>query len=197
MTRRIQGGVSCTKCHTLLPEPLLNPAGPAPCPACGTLTYTAIFPAILNTFRQESDPGRSVQTEQAGCFYHPDKAAVASCENCGRFICSLCEVHMGEQCLCPTCIATGKKKGRLHQLDTQFTLYDTMALNLALLPLLLVWIAPFTAPAALYLVLRHWKTPLSALPRTRIRFVFAFILAALQLLGLAALGIILWSKYAA
>jgi len=40
-----------------------------------------------------------------------------------------------------------------------------------------------TAPAALYLTVRHWRTPLSIFPRTKIRFIIAFLLAAAQLVG--------------
>ncbi|HZR47536.1 MAG TPA: hypothetical protein VFA47_12565 [Candidatus Manganitrophaceae bacterium] len=62
-------------------------------------------------------------------------------------------------------------------------LYDNISLSLAILPLLIFWFTIITAPIAIYFILRHWKSPSSILPRTKVRFVLAFLLAVLQITG--------------
>jgi hypothetical protein len=50
-------------------------------------------------------------------------------------------------------------------------------------PMITIWFTLVTAPIALYLALRHWKSPTSLVRRTKIRFVFAVTLAGLQILA--------------
>jgi hypothetical protein len=68
-------------------------------------------------------------------------------------------------------------------LVTGRTLYDHVALVLATLPVLTIWLTLVTAPMAIYMALRHWNSPSSLLRRSRIRFVLAIILGALQIAG--------------
>ena len=71
----------------------------------------------------------------------------------------------------------------MKNLQDQRTLYDNMALGVALMPMLLVWITILTAPVALFLAIRYWKAPSSIIPRTRVRFVIAIIVGLLQMGG--------------
>lgn len=67
------------------------------------------------------------------------------------------------------------------ELITKRVRYDNIALSLAIYPLLMWFITVITAPMTIYFCVRYWRTPLSIVPVTRVRFVFAFIIAALQL----------------
>jgi hypothetical protein len=58
-----------------------------------------------------------------------------------------------------------------------------------LFPMITIWFTIVTAPMALYLAIRHWKSPKSLVRRTKIRFIFAMALAGLQVLAWAT-GII-------
>src|SRR5438874_13754528 len=86
---------------------------------------------------------------EAGCFYHPQKRAIIPCAACGRFLCALCDVELNDEHLCPVCLETGRKKGKLTQLETKRTLYDSSALILSVLPIICLWpLSIVTAPAA-------------------------------------------------
>lgn len=85
--------------------------------------------------------------------------------------------------MCPQCLETGKTKRKIKNLEDQRICYDTIAWLVALVPMLFFWFTIFTAPIVLFLVIRFWKSPLSIVPRTRIRFVAAFGLAVIQLTG--------------
>src|SRR5271155_1655973 len=84
-----------------------------PCPFCGTRTMIEIFPAMFRPIGNNSAGEKIVSSEDAACFYHPQKKAAIPCDNCGRFLCALCDVELNGQHLCPNCIQSGKKKGRI------------------------------------------------------------------------------------
>jgi hypothetical protein len=69
-------------------------------------------------------------------------------------------------------------------------MYDSIALALATLPALLFWPVVFTAPAALYVVVRRWREPGSLVPRTKVRFVLAALFALAEIAGV---GFALWA----
>jgi hypothetical protein len=96
--------------------------------------------------------------------------------------------------LCPSCLESGKKKGKIVNLQRERVLYDRMALVIAGLPLL-IWPFTFiTAPIALFLVVRFWKAPLSLVTPSRTRFVVAGLLAIVQILAWILVIILLIAK---
>jgi hypothetical protein len=187
MAKAKQPDVRCPSCRTPLPASACNTERLVACPVCRRAVQVFVFPRF---FRGAETGGAGEALGAAGeaaCFHHPERRAIVACEECGRFLCSLCHVHLGDRDLCPACIEAGRKAGRLTAVETQRVLYDRVALALALYPLVIPWLGWMatlvTAPMALYIGLRHWKTPLSILPRRRWRFVVARILALLQLVG--------------
>jgi hypothetical protein len=143
-----------------------------------------VFPAM---FRRTDGGGLGetvASSEEAACFYHPQKRAVVPCDGCGRFLCALCDVELNNQHLCPGCIQSGRRKGKLRNLENERVLYDRIALTVSIVPLL-IW--PFTvvsAPAALYLAIRHWKSPRSIVTRgASLRFSLAMLFALAQIGG--------------
>jgi hypothetical protein len=189
MEKAPEAPLTCRTCRTGLPPEIFNTAAVVACPTCRTPTLAAVFPAAYRAY-DAGRPAEAVLTDgEAGCFYHQDKKAVIACEGCGRFLCGLCDVSIAGQHLCPGCIETGKKKGRLPQIGKHRLLYDDIALAVAILPLLIWFVTCITAPIAIYLVVRHWKSPGSLVRRGKGRFVLAFIFAGLELTGWCALAI--------
>ncbi|HWB59985.1 MAG TPA: hypothetical protein VG733_10860 [Chthoniobacteraceae bacterium] len=166
------------------------------CPACGAKALVELYPAMFRPFA-DGHPGEKIASaEEAACFYHPQKRATVPCDACGRFLCALCDVDLNGQHLCPGCIQTGKKKGKLKNLENQRVLYDNIALMLTILPFanplffFTVYFTIITAPIALYLSIRHWKSPSSIVPRlNHLRFSIAIVLALLQI---AAWIVLIW-----
>jgi hypothetical protein len=181
--------LACPKCKTGLSAEFFNTPDLTPCPGCRAPAYVEVFPALFQTPAPAPSGAAILTGSESSCFYHPQKKAVVPCESCGRFLCALCDVEMKGQHLCPACLSAGKKKGKLKHLQDQRVLYDSIAVAMAAYPLLL-W--PFTlvmAPMALYIAIRHWNAPSSLIPRSKVRFLVAIILASLELLAWAA-GII-------
>lgn len=173
--------VPCTRCDMPLPKWELATHEVVMCPACGAASMVRVFPAAL------ASDGGPVRTEAAGegeatCYDHPAKRAVGACSQCGRFVCQLCSVAVKGETWCPSCVASGARKTKIPDLDASRTLYDSMALMLATLPVPLFWfLTPLTAPAAVFLALRYWKRPLGLMRRTRWRFVLAMAIGAIEI----------------
>lgn len=175
--------VLCSRCNTSLPVEAYNTDEMASCSGCQAKTLVTVFPALL----REITLGRPAETllvdTDASCFYHPQKKAEIACGNCGRFLCALCDVDLNGQHLCPSCIETGKQKGKMKNLENRRVLYDDIALSLAVLPMIIFYFSILTAPIALFVAIRYWNAPTSIVPRSKIRFVLAIAIATLQLLG--------------
>jgi hypothetical protein len=146
-----------------------------------------VFPAALRPPGPSATGERVAIEGEASCFYHPAKRAVVPCESCGRFLCAVCDVEMNGQHLCPACIESGKNKGRMQKLQNRRTLYDSLALAVALFPMIFVYPTIITAPIVLYIAIRRWNAPSSVVPRSRWRMVLAVIIALLQIAGWVAI----------
>lgn len=173
----------CPKCKIPLRANVINRGEPAPCPGCASPLQVEVFPALFRPI-QTGRSGEAVVVEtESSCFYHPQKKAVIHCEGCGRFLCGLCDCELHGKHYCPQCLETGKKKGKIKSIENERTLYDSVALALAIFPLPVFYITILTAPIALYVAIRYWKAPRSIVHRTRIRLVLAIIFASLQIAG--------------
>ena len=183
--------IDCGKCKAHISFPLASPSITSFCSSCGTDVNAEVFPALLKG-QAPADKGETIVIDdESSCFFHPKKKAAIVCEGCGRFLCSLCDIEFKGRHLCSTCIESGAKKGKDGEMRKDMTYYDEIALTLAIFPLILFYITVITAPIALYIAIRHWNTPLSAIPRSKARFVIAIIFAGLELTGWGILLVIL------
>ncbi|MCP4629150.1 MAG: hypothetical protein GY850_37450 [bacterium] len=175
--------LNCTNCNAPLSKAAANSDSLVACGACGNLLRIDVFPAI-NRALPVGRTGATLQVDtEAGCFYHPRKKAIVPCATCGRFLCALCDVSLNGQHLCPICLEKGKLNQKIQNLENHRTCYDTIALLVATVSILVYWFTIFTAPIVIYLTVRHWKSPSSIIPRTKVRFILAFFIAGIQITG--------------
>ena len=71
----------------------------------------------------------------------------------------------------------------MSQFESSRTRYDSLALTLAIVPLLIFYFTIFTAPAALFIAIRYWNAPPSIVGRlgTRVRLIIAIVAATLEI----------------
>jgi hypothetical protein len=165
--------VPCARCQMPLPEWELATLRVVDCTSCGAGNEAHVFPAALKG-------GALIQTEvalegEAACFDHPEKRAVAACQQCGRFVCQLCAVDFGGGTWCPSCVAAGAGAARSANPEAARTLYDSIALIIPLASLLLWPFTIVTGPGAAVFSIMKWHAPLSLVRRFRWRFVAAII----------------------
>lgn len=173
---------ACPRCGSTFPGALCNTPAPIRCPACEAMVQLEIYPAFLRPAAPGATAEPVLEEGVSSCFYHEGKKAVIHCDACGRFLCALCDLDLGGRHLCPQCLQAGPKKGALPQLETSRTLYDGMALILALLSGI-PGIHFLTAPAAFGMGVMAFFKPPSLVRRTRARAVLAMILATVLGVG--------------
>jgi hypothetical protein len=160
-----------------------------------------LLPAIDRDVTANAPVARAAGGDESLCFFHPGSAAEKACDHCGRFLCAICATPWLGGLLCPECITSAVAKGKesfadpkqdegADSLPTRRVLYDTLALQFALVPMLIFSFTIFTAPVALYIALRYWSRPRSLIPRTRTRAVFAVLIASAQLIGWLTLAVV-------
>jgi hypothetical protein len=173
--------LSCTHCNSPLVIEAVNTDSLVACSVCNCLMRADVYPALMRPL-PAGRTGTAVQMDkEAGCFYHSRKKAVVPCSSCGRFLCALCDVPLNGRHLCPACLEKAKANPDVKNLENHRTCYDSIALTLAALSLIFYWFSIITAPLVIFLVIRHWNSPSSIIPRTKIRFILAFILAGMQI----------------
>ncbi len=153
-----------------------------------------VFPAL---FREAAAgrPGDALLVEdESSCFNHPEKRAEVPCGSCGRFLCGLCAIEFNGRHLCSVCVEAEAKNPEAKHLQNEITHYDTIALTLAIFPVLIFYVTFITAPIALYMIFRHLKAPAGPVPRSAWRCVAAGIIAGLQLAGWAIFALFLASE---
>jgi len=88
---------------------------------------------------------------------------------------------------CPGCLELDKPQPSVGTLETQRTLYDSIALALATWPLMMAYLGLLASPVVIYIVIRYWKRPTSLIPRSKWRFVLALTIAVIEMAMLALL----------
>jgi hypothetical protein len=183
--------VQCPACQAWLLEGVFDQSRMSPCPACGVPLQIEVFPALFRG-QNAGQSGETIIIEgESSCFYHAQKKAVVPCQGCGRFLCALCDCELNGQHFCPACLDAGKTKGKIKSLENQRTLYDSIALSLAVYPMLIFYFTLVTAPMSLCVAIWYWNAPRSIVRRTKIRYVAAIILASMQIIGWCALFVAL------
>jgi hypothetical protein len=170
--------LACPHCGQVLPEPEAPGEVEVRCAKCASELRLVVFPVARCTPASGMVGQPVLDGGEAACFFHPTRRAAVACEQCGRLVCSLCDLEIGARHVCPTCLPMLERKGGLADLERQRTRYDVIVWLLLLLPMVFVGVfAPLTAPVALGLVAWKWKAPPSRIDRTRLRMALAIPVA--------------------
>ena len=177
VTRRLSpiaaGAVTCPSCNGDV-APVETKTGWQSCPYCEKRLQIRVWAVV-----RQNTSAVAALSDQATCFFHPDKAFQACCQRCGRFVCALCDLQLGAEHVCPTCFERGRAdsgveagKGEWRHRDV---LYDSIAVTVGW-GWVLVWpmILP-AVPIAIFLHVKYRKAPRSYLiPRSGWRFWAAY-----------------------
>jgi uncharacterized RDD family membrane protein YckC len=182
--------IRCESCKTPLPEAEWNSPGPVPCPGCNQPVQAVVFRSIARALPSGVPEVKSGESE-AGCYYHDGNRATTTCEECGRFLCAVCDLDAGPRRLCPSCFNGCLTTPEFVQ---RRTMYDSIALTLALVPNLLIftiYFTVFTAPAVVGFTIWSWKKPGAVTYRTKWRFMVALVIASINILFIGIFLVVL------
>jgi hypothetical protein len=153
------------------------------CPYCQKQLEVRVWPVI-----RRNNNAATALSDQATCFFHPDKAFQTCCQRCGRFVCALCDLQLGAEHVCPTCFERGRANSGAEADKAEWrysdVLYDSIAVTVGW-GWILFWPTIVGAiPAVIVLHVKYRKAPQSYLiPRSGWRFWAAYLgLAWLPLL---------------
>lgn len=165
------GAVTCPHCSADIPAD----SGWQSCPYCQKPLQVRVWPAV----RQNSSVAIAL-SDQATCFFHPDKALQACCQRCGRFVCALCDLQLGTEHVCPACFERGRAGSGPEAGKAEWryrdVLYDSIAVTVGW-GWILFWPSIVAAiPTVIVLHVKYRKAPRSYLiPRSGWRFWMAYV----------------------
>jgi uncharacterized RDD family membrane protein YckC len=184
----------CPRCQSSVLEIAPTSNGFTRCTQCYTTFQVEAFPALFRQPEPAPEAELVLLEGESACFYHGERKALLLCHACGRFLCALCDCEISSGHYCPSCLEAGVTKGKITSLESRRTKQDSIALSLAIAPMLLFYFTIVTAPAALYLAIKHWNSPRGVIHHTKVRLVLAMILASLQIIGWIAIVIfVIWA----
>lgn len=182
------GYVVCGGCAARIPPANWNQEYDQPCPVCGRAVTVTVFPVALRP-PAPAVPEPVLTGQEAGCFHHTGNRAVAACDNCGRFLCAVCDIETAGGHICPACFDRTDQPAAHERVN-----YDTVALALVTWPMLLCWVPVLTTPAALFFAFKFWNAPSPVFPRGRWRLWLTLVIAALQVAAVIAVMAFLLPK---
>ncbi len=152
----------CYNCGQFIPVEDWN-RDPLPCSKCARPVQAWVFPAAW-TNPVGLPPTPVSDANAASCFHHPSNQADLACGRCGRFVCHLCASGSGEHATCNVCFAR-LTADRDPAFQRRATLHDGIALAVATLPALTIFLPLFTGPVAAVYTLATWHRTRTAVPR--------------------------------
>jgi len=167
------GAVPCPSCGGDV-IPVETETGWQSCPSCANRLQACFWPAV-----RQSTNAVVALSDQATCFFHPEKAFQACCQRCGRFVCALCDLQLGSEHVCPTCFERGRADSGPEAAKAEWryrdVLYDSIAVTVGW-GWILFWPSIIAAiPAVIFLHMKYRKAPRSYLiPRAGWRFWAAY-----------------------
>lgn len=190
MTKLSVDVIACPHCRTIQSVDQVNTVRLEPCPGCSTHLRADVFKAFLRRVDLADKAENANADTEAQCFFHPGKKALSHCSACGRLLCAVCRIELDEHILCVNCLQAGRDKQKIDALQHQRTLYDSIALNLAFWPMLMIFPTLVTAPAAVYFAIRHFRAPATIFQRTYVKNILALLLAAGQIAGWVVFAVV-------
>lgn len=162
------------------------------CPYCEQRLQIRLWPVV----RRNSNAAIAL-SDQATCFFHPDKAFQSCCQRCGRFVCGLCDLQLGAEHVCPACFERGRGSSGAEPGKAEWryrdVLYDSIAVTVGWAWILFWPTFVVALPAAIFLHVKYRKAPRSYLiARSGWRFWVAYVGLAWLPLLLASAGFGRW-----
>jgi hypothetical protein len=189
-----RSGSQCPRCSAPLVADSVQ-AGRNYCTACSDEFEATTFRPPERRVRPTAEVITSGPEGAAACANHVRNAAVTSCQRCGLFICSLCDMNLGEGSFCPSCFERVRTEGALRTAITRYHDYAGMARLSILGGLLCFYLSPFLAPLGIFLGVKAIRQRREE-GRTTAGVIILIIFAALELLGgLSMIGLLIWSLF--
>lgn len=182
--------VACPKCHREFPdESLQDQGGLSACPSCKSIVELRVYPRLRKSISSSLKVDDLLSGEgDALCRFYPELKADTVCEECGCLLSKKAAVTWTNVDYCLPCLHLLRESKGRDEFLARRVIYDNTALGLILY---LFPLSLFTAPLALYYLIRYRKASRGIVPRGKFRWLLATILSVVFSLGWLLL-ITLW-----
>ncbi|NNE93501.1 MAG: hypothetical protein HKN23_17785 [Verrucomicrobiales bacterium] len=178
---------TCPKCFAGVPVGLQKGEFQANCPVCSSSLNLITFPRLhVGDEKRIKASGLLSEDGDATCVFYPELKAETVCDECGCFMSEKASVNWAGRVLCMPCLHTLRERKGDDEFLAGQKLYDNIALGLMvpwLLSIFFFFVTLFTAPVALYYVIKHRKASRGIVPRSKFRWWFALILSIALIVG--------------
>ena len=148
------------------------------CPICKSEMSLTVFPRLYKAHVERKSSALASE-EEATCSFFPELKAEKVCDECGCFMSSRAAVQWADGDYCLPCLHRLREEERSVGFLAKTIRYDCRALALVLF---LAPVSLFTAPVALYLLLRNRKSESSFVPGNGKIWWLAMVLSVLCLI---------------
>ena len=182
----VPAGLNCPKCLRSWSSAPQELASLTACPACGSAVEVTLFPAFGRGPTVGKAGENRLSDTEAACFFHPAKKAIVPCDQCGRFLCALCDLELERHHYCPTCLNSKRTGISPRSLETERFRWDSLVWALVLIPpltLLCASVTPITSALAIGLGVWKFNAPPSRIARSRLRLALGLFAASTVLAG--------------
>ncbi|HEU4521947.1 MAG TPA: hypothetical protein VFT12_08095 [Thermoanaerobaculia bacterium] len=187
-------GPECPRCEATLPVASLR-SGVITCPACQRPFEATAFQPPQRRPQITTIVGATGPEGANACATHARNAAVTSCQRCGLFICSLCDMNVGLGSYCPSCFDRLRNEGALPAVATKYRDFASMARLTAIVGILFWFAWPLVGALAVYYAGKGRKQRRDEGRSSVGMFVVASI-GLLEILGgLAMYGFFVWALF--
>lgn len=187
-------GSQCPRCSAPLALESVQ-AGTNYCSSCSNEFEATTFRPPERVVRPTTEVIATGPEGASACANHVRNAAVTSCQRCGLFICSLCDMNLGDGSFCPSCFERVRSEGALRTAVTRYRDYTGMARISVLAGMLCFWLSPFLAPLAIYLGVKAVRQRREEGTSTAGAIVLIVFAALEFIFGLALIGLMVWSMF--
>lgn len=125
----------CPSCGARLAPPAGSHQIEGRCGQCKTTLLVNIYPRAHTPGLEGSPATPRERDGESACFHHPDAVAVESCHQCGRFLCSVCDLPIDNKHYCSACLARAEEDGTDMLFVKSRERYDFAALQAFSLPI--------------------------------------------------------------
>jgi hypothetical protein len=94
----------CPICQTGVFTPGTSPVSEVVCTKCGTELSVTIFDNVGRPLPVGEGARTISDSSEASCYNHFTKMAVCGCDNCGKLMCTVCNIDVENKHFCPDCV---------------------------------------------------------------------------------------------
>ncbi len=174
-------GPQCPRCGITLNAATLR-SGTLICDYCNRPFEATVFQPPQRRQQFTEVVGAAGPEGANACANHARNAAVTSCQRCGLFICSLCDMNMGTGSYCPSCFDRVRSEGTLKPVATRRRDYASLARLTAIVGILFWFAWPILGGMVVYYAPKAMKQRREQ-GRSTAGMVVVMILGILEIIG--------------